>query len=46
MLFFSFEEGLNRRNHSSSDTDYPIKNSPQQNFPLFPIGKEYSAHTP
>ena len=40
MLFFSFEEGQNGQNHSSSDTHHPIKNSPQQNFYSPPLGRD------
>ena len=39
MQFFSFEESQNGRNHSSSDTHHPIKNSPQQNVSFSSIGE-------
>ena len=40
-IIFSSEKGSNRQSHSSADSHQPIKKSPQQNFPLPPLGGRF-----
>ena len=39
ILFFSFKKDLNGQNHSSSDSNHHIKNSPPSKIPHLPNGQ-------